>query len=205
MYVEHIGNMVVKYEEPQDANSSFDFDEVKELVVNFTKSGWNKNIRYSVTGKIPVRKGETKCWVISGKWNESIQAFNEETGETIKVFEPKPYPDNKAWMYNFTKFSINLNNCSDRLRKKLPPTDSRFRPDQLAHENGNFDLATTEKTRLEEKQRAAKKTLQETGGDYKCKYFEQSFDQNGDTIYKMIRDYWQDRKNSDWNHLSDLY
>ncbi len=70
MYVEHIGEMAIKYEEPQDANSSVDSDEVNEMVINFTKAGWNKNIRNSVTGKIPVRKGETKCWVISGKWNE---------------------------------------------------------------------------------------------------------------------------------------
>jgi hypothetical protein len=85
MYIEHIGDMVVKYNEPQDSNTSFDFDDVKEMTVTFTKSGWNKQIRYSLNGKVPVRKGSDKYWVISGKWNESVQAFNEETGETINI------------------------------------------------------------------------------------------------------------------------
>ena len=97
MYVEHIGDMVIKYQEPNDVNGSFEFDEVNELVISFAKSGWNKNIRYSVSGRLPVAKGSTKCWVISGKWNESVQALNEETGETIKIFEPKPSPSNKEW------------------------------------------------------------------------------------------------------------
>ena len=41
--------------------------------------------------------------------------------------------------------------------KTLPPTDSRFRTDQRALENGDIDLATQEKHRLEEKQRARRK------------------------------------------------
>ena len=151
MYVEHIGEMVVRYDEPQEANSSFDFDEVKEINVTFVKAGWNKSLRYSIKGKMPIHQGSDKFWIISGKWNETIQAYNEETGETLNVFEPKPYPSNKEWQYNFTKFAVNLNSCSDRLREKLPPTDSRFRPDQFAHEQGDFDFATSEKLRLEEK------------------------------------------------------
>ena len=54
-------------------------------------------------------------------------------------------------MYHMTKFTIQLNNLEDKLAAKLPPTDSRFRPDQRALENGDFDLAGSEKFRLEEK------------------------------------------------------
>ena len=121
------------------------------------------------------------------------------------LFEPNPYPNKKDWQYNFTKFAVNLNKCSETLKTKLPPTDSRLRPDQLAHEHGNFELATTEKLRLEEKQRAARRLLEEEGLEYKCKYFDQCFDQNGDIIYKLSRDYWKDRANKDWGHLNDLY
>ena len=126
--------MVVRYDEPQDQNSSFSYDEIKELNITFVKAGWNKSMRYLIKGKLPVREGSDKFWIISGRWNDTIQAFNEETGETINVFEPKPYPSNKEWMYNFTKFAVNLNSCPDKLKEKLPPTDSRLRPDQFAHE-----------------------------------------------------------------------
>jgi hypothetical protein len=37
------------------------------------------------------------------------------------------------------------------MQAMLPPTDSRLRPDQRALENGELDLASTEKNRLEEK------------------------------------------------------
>ena len=53
-------------------------------------------------------------------------------------------------MYHFTKFALQLNYLPDSLKEKLPPTDSRFRPDQRALENGNTELATKEKNRLEE-------------------------------------------------------
>jgi hypothetical protein len=39
----------------------------------------------------------------------------------------------------------------------LPPTDSRFRPDQRALENGDISKASDEKNRLEVKQRAIRK------------------------------------------------
>lgn len=39
------------------------------------------------------------------------------------------------------------------LKEKLPPTDSRLRPDQRHLENGEFDAANSEKLRLEQKQR----------------------------------------------------
>lgn len=43
-----------------------------------------------------------------------------------------------------------MNYLPDSLRDRLPPTDSRFRPDQRALEEGETDLAIKEKHRLEE-------------------------------------------------------
>lgn len=39
------------------------------------------------------------------------------------------------------------------VQEKLPPTDSRLRPDQRHLESGEFDAANSEKLRLEQKQR----------------------------------------------------
>ena len=55
---------------------------------------------------------------------------------------------------------------------KLPPTDSRLRPDQRALEEGDLRMAADEKMRLEDKQRKAKKQRDEKGIEYKPKYFE---------------------------------
>lgn len=39
------------------------------------------------------------------------------------------------------------------MQEKLPPTDSRLRPDQRYLENGEYDMANSEKLRLEQRQR----------------------------------------------------
>lgn len=76
--------------------------------------------------------------------------------------------------YNFSFFAMTLNQLTPDLERVLPPTDSRFRPDVRQLELGNFgrhvdprppsscrdyvsvlELASTEKSRLEEKQREA--------------------------------------------------
>ena len=55
------------------------------------------------------------------------------------LWEVIPFPENFAMMYFFTNFTLQLNSCSEELKVKLPPTDSRLRPDQQELENGNIE------------------------------------------------------------------
>lgn len=58
--------------------------------------------------------------------------------------------------------------------KTLCPTDSRLRPDIRKLETGDIDGAAVEKTRLEEKQRDAKKTRKGKKGEiWTPKWFSQ--------------------------------
>ena len=54
-------------------------------------------------------------------------------------------------MYGMTHHQLQFNYLPNEIRDLLPPTDTRFRPDQRALENGDFKLAEAEKHRLEEK------------------------------------------------------
>ena len=54
-----------------------------------------------------------------------------------RVFCPSQYlwranalPPTSSLQYGFTQFAIELNELTDAMRSTLPPTDSRFRPDQ---------------------------------------------------------------------------
>lgn len=60
--------------------------------------------------------------------------------------------------YQFTHFAMGLNEIPPDVEGTLCPTDSRLRPDIRMLEAGDIDGAAAEKTRLEEKQRDAKKT-----------------------------------------------
>lgn len=58
--------------------------------------------------------------------------------------------------YNFTLYTMRLNELTEDLAKTLPRTDSRFRQDVRRLEEGDLDGAANEKQRLEEKQRAVR-------------------------------------------------
>ena len=121
---------------------------------------------------MPVKEFSDFKWKVEGRWNGAVTALNQETGETIEIFKMNNRIPNADHQYLYTHFTLNLNNCPDKLKAKLPPTDCRLRPDTLALENGDFDLAADEKFRLEEKQRAARKKRAEEGIEYSPKYFE---------------------------------
>lgn len=60
-------------------------------------------------------------------------------------------------MYGMSTFMLQLNYFPRQLHKQVAPTDTRWRPDQRALENGDINLASDEKNRLEEKQRAVRR------------------------------------------------
>lgn len=69
-------------------------------------------------------------------------------------------------MYHFTYFTLQLNFLPPQLVGKLPPTDSRLRPDQRALECGDLVKASDEKARLEDKQRKMRKERETQGREY---------------------------------------
>ncbi|KAF9432986.1 hypothetical protein BGZ76_010030 [Entomortierella beljakovae] len=77
--------------------------------------------------------------------------------QVLSLWKRDPVPTPTP--FNLTPFAMTLNDLNDELRGHLCPTDSRLRPDQRAMENAEFDIANTEKQRLEEKQRAKRKLL----------------------------------------------
>ncbi|XP_078254114.1 oxysterol-binding protein-related protein 1 isoform X1 [Rhinoraja longicauda] len=84
-----------------------------------------------------------------------------------------PRPSNSEQMYNFTNFAMSLNELDKEMENVIAPTDCRLRPDIKAMENGDIDLASEEKKRLEEKQRAARKQRAKSNTEWKNKWFHQ--------------------------------
>jgi hypothetical protein len=75
-------------------------------------------------------------------------------------------------MYGMTSHGLQMNHLSKSLKEEIPHTDSRMRPDQRALEHGKYALASKEKNRLEEKQRAVRKYMEKNGIQHQPKYFE---------------------------------
>ena len=80
---------------------------------------------------------------------EGLTIYNEETDQETPIWTPNPLHENHEWMYHMTNFAIDLNNLPESFKQYLPPTDSRLRPDTRALEVGDYELAASEKHRLE--------------------------------------------------------
>ena len=102
--------------------------------------------------------------------------------------------------------TLQLNYLTEELKKVLPPTDTRFRPDLRAYENGDSKFASKEKKRLKEKQKKTRKFLKEKKLVRKPIYFASSTNsETNETNYIFTGKYWEDRQKGNWNKLADIY
>ncbi|XP_019906911.1 oxysterol-binding protein-related protein 1-like isoform X5 [Esox lucius] len=83
-----------------------------------------------------------------------------------------PRPPDSEQMYNFTRFTMTLNELEPGMERLLAPTDCRLRPDIRAMENGDLDTAHVEKDRLEEKQRVGRKERSNAEEEWLTRWFQ---------------------------------
>lgn len=177
-------------------------------VLDFKQRGWKASSAYQVAGRVTDAKGTTK-WSIGGRWNDKIYArltpgYEGEVSE--KEVHASSTGENKAFMiwqadprpsgipFNLTPFVVTLNALPDRLKPLLAPTDSRLRPDQRAMENGDYDLAASEKERVETKQRARRREREMAGEEWKPLWFRQKrHEVTGELFWDFVGDYWGTR------------
>ncbi|XP_040910704.1 oxysterol-binding protein-related protein 1-like isoform X2 [Toxotes jaculatrix] len=118
------------------------------------------------------------------------------------IWKITPRPENSAKFYAFSTFAMQLNEVEKSMEGVIPPTDSRLRPDIRAMENGDIDLASAEKKRLEEKQRMARKNRTKSTEEWKTRWFQQGPNPHNkaqDWLY--LKGYW-DRN---YTQLPDIY
>lgn len=132
-----------------------------------------------------------------------------------KVYEGSIADQSKAYLiwqanerptgipFNLTPFVLTFNHVDEQLRPFLAPTDSRLRPDQRAMEEGRYDFAATEKTRLEESQRARRQKREARGEEFLPVYFAKATCEiTGETYWKFNGQYWEDRERAGDGDLS---
>lgn len=148
-----------------------------KVLLYFQPCGWFGAGRYEVDGYVYNEAEEPKL-LMTGKWNEfmSYQPCDSE-GEPLKGTELKEVwrvadapKDDK---YQYTHFAHKVNSF-ETAPSKLLASDSRLRPDRMALENGDLSKAGSEKSRLEERQRAEKKMRETKAEEFIPRWFEQS-------------------------------
>ncbi|KAI0824172.1 Oxysterol-binding protein-domain-containing protein [Trametes gibbosa] len=180
-YLEHIGKMVIKNTSRGDS-----------CTLDFKEGGyWGPtNV---VSGVINSSSGDVLA-NLEGKWDEQM-ARKLDSSHLHVLWRITPFPKNAVQYYGFTAFGITLNEITPDLEGKLPPTDSRFRPDVRALENGDLDTAEEEKQRVEDLQRDRRTRGQERSPRW--------FKQVGEEwVYKG--GYWEQRQRG-WTDVKPLW
>jgi len=114
--------------------------------------------------------------------------------------EPRPVDSQKY--YSFTLFALMLNELHEEDRAKLPPTDSRLRPDIRKLEEGDLDGAAEFKHEMEEKQRTARKVRKDSKQTWSPKWFRLDTNPHtGKEDWIFNPDYWK-RK---WDRCPDIF
>lgn len=192
MYLDAFGKVIV------NNNSTGDVCEL-EL---FEKSGETQGRIYGETKDF---EGNVRL-IIEGNWLSHLDVIDPITKKRENIWKINPIPGDPEERFYFTDFAINLNNITDELKNSLPKSDSRYRPDQRALEAQNYELAASEKHRLEEKQRTVRKEREKTKYKYQPIYFEETYDDlSGELIYLYKGGYFEDRKKKDFSKFYEIY
>ncbi|KAL9591378.1 MAG: hypothetical protein Q9179_007783, partial [Wetmoreana sp. 5 TL-2023] len=158
-YVEPVGTMTVTNE----ANG-------EHAIVTFKNKGMFSGRSEDVVVQAKDRFGDDLPLGLAGKWTQSL-SITENGHPTQEIWHTEELPPDVSKHYGFTTFAASLNEITTLEKGKIPPTDSRLRPDQRKVEENEFDGAEMLKARLEEAQRRKRKEMEQEGREWEPRWF----------------------------------
>ncbi|KAK3378581.1 Oxysterol-binding protein-domain-containing protein [Podospora didyma] len=142
---------------------------------------------------------------LTGTWTGALRAMPGGN----EIWKAGSLVDNTASTYGLTTFAASLNEITSLEKGKLPPTDTRLRPDQRYAEQGDLAQAEEWKIKLEEAQRERRRVLEESGEDHKPKWFVKvATGQDGEEVWRLKggKDgYWEERARGGWSGVADIF
>uniref|UniRef100_A0AAR5Q6X2 Oxysterol-binding protein n=1 Tax=Dendroctonus ponderosae TaxID=77166 RepID=A0AAR5Q6X2_DENPD len=161
--------------------------------LTFYKASYWSSKRHEIVGAVydeagkPVRR-------LFGKWSESLYCGVAPSARCI--WRAGNLPENQELYYGFTRFAIELNELGPNAAL-LPPTDTRFRPDQRALEEGDLNTAEALKLQLENAQRERRKRREELHHHYEPRWFSNP----GKDVWEYNGKYWELRDKPGFGNL----
>uniref|UniRef100_A0A671YI98 Oxysterol-binding protein n=1 Tax=Sparus aurata TaxID=8175 RepID=A0A671YI98_SPAAU len=147
-WIEHYGEITIR-----NTKSSACLCKLTFVKGNY----WSSNVN-EVQGFVMDQEGKV-IHRLFGKWHEGLYCGVPPSAKC--VWRPGSMPTDYELYYGFTRFAIELNELCPELKDVLPRTDARFRPDQRYLEEGNLEMASSEKQRIEDLQRTRRKWREE--------------------------------------------
>ncbi|KAL9110102.1 MAG: hypothetical protein Q9227_005295 [Pyrenula ochraceoflavens] len=190
-YVEPVGNMSILNETTG-----------QKAVVTFKAKSMFAGRSEEVSVSTFESHGKPAPLGLAGTWTQSLRLVENNTLTEKVIWTAGPLVDNAPKHYGLTLFAASLNEVTDIEKAKLPPTDSRLRPDQRALEEGEVDRAESLKNRLEERQRERRREMEDGGEEWRARWFSR-VEVGGEVVWRMKSGkeggYWEEREKEKGN------
>eukprot|EP00063_Salmo_salar_P046252 XP_014021087.1 PREDICTED: oxysterol-binding protein-related protein 6-like isoform X5 [Salmo salar] len=180
-WIEHYGEITIR-----NTKSSACICKLTFVKGNY----WSSNVN-EVQGFVMDQEGKVVRRLF-GKWHEGLYCGVPPSARCI--WRPGSMPTDYELYYGFTRFAIELNELCPEMQDLLPPTDARFRPDQRHLEEGNVEMAASEKQRIEDMQRTRRKWQDENDIKHEPRFFKKVVDANQRERWVTNNTYWELRK-----------
>ncbi|CDR47831.1 CYFA0S38e00364g1_1 [Cyberlindnera fabianii] len=153
------------------------------------------------------KSGKKSSYFAEGNWTSEVYLKNlNEAKISTKIYVASELLRDESSRWGFSVFASNLNEITAIEQGKIPVTDSRFRPDVRAYENGDIKSAETLKLEIEQRQRERRKLVADAGEVHIPSFFKKVG--SGEMDYEVIKGeegYWEKRKRGDWTGLTELW
>ncbi|XP_078807173.1 oxysterol-binding protein-related protein 7 isoform X5 [Oryzias latipes] len=192
-WLEHYGEVIIK-------NTKSDVCTCK---ITFVKSRYwgSDGGKNEVQGVVLDKAGEV-VHRFGGLWHEGI--FCDTLSTPKCLWKPNVQPDDHFQFYGFSRYARELNELTPDLKEVLPPTDTRFRPDQRLLEEGKVAEADKKKDEVEEKQRTRRKEMAKRGEEHIPRFFKKAIDAAGTETWLFNGTYWKLRKEPGFSKTENL-
>ncbi|XP_019714189.1 oxysterol-binding protein-related protein 7-like isoform X3 [Hippocampus comes] len=192
-WLEHYGEVVIRNKESDVCTCKISFVKSRYWTSDSSKNG--------VQGVVLDRAGEV-VHRFGGFWHEGIFCDTLPTPKCI--WKPNVQPDDHFQYYGFSHYARELNELTPEMKAVLPPTDTRFRPDQRLLEEGKVAEADKKKDEVEEKQRERRKEMAKQGKQHIPRFFRKEVDSDDREVWLYNGTYWNLRKEPGFANTENL-
>ncbi|XP_060636885.2 oxysterol-binding protein-related protein 7 isoform X1 [Anolis sagrei] len=177
-WIEHYGEVLIRNTRDSTYHCKLTFCKAR-----YWGSGVNE-----VQGAILSHSGKV-IHRLFGKWHDGLYRGVPPVGKCI--WRPNPMPRDYEKNYGFTQFALELNELTPELKRLLPSTDTRLRPDQRYLEEGNAQAAESQKRRIEQLQRDRRRVMEDNNILHQARFFRRQVDANGKESWVSNSSYWK--------------
>ncbi|KAF9159533.1 hypothetical protein DFQ26_006424 [Actinomortierella ambigua] len=180
--------------------------------MTFKESSYFGGTKHEVVGHITDSSGKKQA-TLQGRWSESLME-EISPNKLERLWKINSPPSGHEKYYGFSHFTMTLNELVRGtgpmdLARRLPKTDTRFRPDQALFERGEVEEADKEKLRVEQRQRELRKAMEQRGEPWQVRWFEKRDDPHTEdpegATWHYKGGYWEARETGEWNEKITLW